>query len=282
MILIAESSSIRTEWCQVEGSIVCDHALMEGINPYFQNRREISRCVRLQLPESYFRRKYDEVIFYGAGCANPEKKNMLEASLVAQFKSPIRIESDLLGAARGLFSDEPGIACILGSGSNSCLYDGSEIVKNVKPLGYVLGDEGSSAVLGKLFISDCLKELAPLQLRNDFYHKCHVSVDDILHNVYNCPFPNRFLSMISHFLVEYKENEYVHDLIFKNYQSFFKRNIIQYDYKNYPIRVVGASAFEYSDILREVATGFGVEIDLIQKNSLKGLVKYHSKAVVLE
>lgn len=282
MILIAESSSIRTEWCQVEGSIVCDHTLMEGINPYFQNRREISRCVRLQLPESYFRRKYDEVIFYGAGCANPEKKSILEASLVAQFKSPIRIESDLLGAARGLFGDEAGIACILGSGSNSCMYDGEQIVKNVKSLGYVLGDEGSSAVLGKMFISDCLKELAPKALRDDFYQKCNVTVDDIMQNVYNCPFPNRFLTIISHFLVDYQDQDYVHNLIYKNYRSFFKRSISQYDYQNYPVRVVGSSAFQYADILNEVADSFGVKIDLIQKNSLKGLVKFHTKEVVLE
>lgn len=277
MILIADSSSTRTEWCQVEGSIVCDHSLMEGINPYFQNRREISRCVRLQLPDSYFRKKYEEVIFYGAGCANPEKKSILEASLVAQFKSPIRIESDLLGAARGLFGDESGIACILGTGSNSCMYDGHKIVKNVKPLGYILGDEGSSAVLGKMFLSDCLKGLAPSGLMADFYQKCNVTADDVMQNVYNCPFPNRFLSIISHFLVDYQREEYVYNLIYNNFKSFFDRNVIQYDYKSCPIRVTGSSAFKYAEILNDVADHYGVKIDMIQKTSLKGLVAYHTK-----
>ena len=164
MKIIADSSSTRTEWTIVDGAQVVEHAFTTGLNPYFQTRRELSHSIRLELPEAFFRRRWDHVYFYGAGCATKEKRKIMESSLVAQFRTPVTVESDLLGAARGLLVDKPGLACILGTGSNSCLYNGSEIVKNVPPLGYILGDEGSSAYLGKRFIADVLKGLAPEDL----------------------------------------------------------------------------------------------------------------------
>lgn len=139
-----------------------------GIESFFQTRREISRSVRLGLPDIFFKKKLEQVYYYGAGCTSYEKKNILGASLVAQFKTPIQVESDLLAAARGLFKCEAGIACILGTGSNSCFYDGKIVVKNVKAGGYILGDEGSGAVLGKMFLSDVLKGLAPKDVMADF------------------------------------------------------------------------------------------------------------------
>ena len=168
MILIAESSSTRTEWAVIEGGSITKRIFTEGINPFFQTRREISRCVRLNLPEDFFRRKFDKVFFYGAGCTTDEKKAIVEASLVAQFKTPIEVESDLLAAARGLFIGDPGIACILGTGSNSCFYNGTSIEKNVRSGGYILGDEGSGAALGRTFLSDVLKDLAPKHLSELF------------------------------------------------------------------------------------------------------------------
>lgn len=166
--LIAESGSTRTEWALVEDNHLVQRVFTEGLNPFFQTRREISRSVRLGLPESFFKKKLDQVYYYGAGCSSYEKKNILGASLVAQFKTPIQVESDLLAAARGLFKCEAGIACILGTGSNSCFYDGKIIVKNVKAAGYILGDEGSGAVLGKLFLADLLKGLAPKDWQMNF------------------------------------------------------------------------------------------------------------------
>lgn len=277
MKIIAESGSTRTEWCMVEGVFVIEHAFTEGLNPYFQNRREISRCIRLQLPEIFFKKKAEKVFFYGAGCSNPEKKDILAASLVAQFKTPIEVESDLLGAGRCLFGHEAGIACILGTGSNSCFYDGEKIVKNVKSLGYVLGDEGSGAVLGKMFLSDCLKNLAPADLIEFFYDRCKVTADDIMKSVYNCPTPNRFLSSFAYFLADYTDNEYVHDLIYRNFRDFFTRNLMQYDCKNYPVRFVGSIAHKYAKILNEVALEFGVTIDRIEETHILGLVEYHTE-----
>ena len=276
MKLIAESGSTRKEWALVEDNHLVQRVFTEGLNPFFQTRREISRSVRLGLPESFFKKKLDQVYYYGAGCSSYEKKNILGASLVAQFKTPIQVESDLLAAARGLFKCEAGIACILGTGSNSCFYDGKIIVKNVKAAGYILGDEGSGAVLGKLFLADLLKGLAPKELANEFHEKFRISVNDVMESVYNLPFPNRFLGTIAYFLGDYMDNEYVYNLLTNNLRSFFNRNICQYDYINYPIRFVGSLAYAYPDILQEVAQEFGVEIDVIEETPMNGLIEFHS------
>ena len=276
MKLIAESGSTRTEWALVEDNHLVQRVFTEGLNPFFQTRREISRSVRLGLPESFFKKKLDQVYYYGAGCSSYEKKNILGASLVAQFKTPIQVESDLLAAARGLFKCEAGIACILGTGSNSCFYDGKIIVKNVKAAGYILGDEGSGAVLGKLFLADLLKGLAPKELANEFHEKFRISVNDVMESVYNLPFPNRFLGTIAYFLGDYMDNEYVYNLLTNNLRSFFNRNVCQYDYINYPIRFVGSLAYAYPDILQEVAQEFGVEIDVIEETPMNGLIAFHS------
>lgn len=276
MKLIAESGSTRTEWALVEDNHLVQRVFTEGLNPFFQTRREISRSVRLGLPESFFKKKLDQVYYYGAGCSSYEKKNILGASLVAQFKTPIQVESDLLAAARGLFKCEAGIACILGTESNSCFYDGKIIVKNVKAAGYILGDEGSGAVLGKLFLADLLKGLAPKELANEFHEKFRISVNDVMESVYNLPFPNRFLGTIAYFLGDYMDNEYVYNLLTNNLRSFFNRNVCQYDYINYPIRFVGSLAYAYPDILQEVAQEFGVEIDVIEETPMNGLIEFHS------
>ncbi|MCE8702088.1 hypothetical protein K0F10_15710 [Bacteroides fragilis] len=276
MKLIAESGSTRTEWALVEDNHLVQRVFTEGLNPFFQTRREISRSVRLGLPESFFKKKLDQVYYYGAGCSSYEKKNILGASLVAQFKTPIQVESDLLAAARGLFKCESGIACILGTGSNSCFYDGKIVVKNVKAAGYILGDEGSGAVLGKLFLADLLKGLAPKELASEFHEKFRTSANDVMESVYNLPFPNRFLGTIAYFLGDYMDNEYVYNLLTNNLRSFFNRSVCQYDYMNYPIRFVGSLAYAYSDTLRKVAREFGVEIDVIEETPMNGLIEFHS------
>ncbi len=281
MILIAESGSTKTEWAIVDRDYVVGHEFTEGINPFFQSRREISHCVRLGLPDVFFKKRYDQVYFYGAGCTTDDRKEIIRASLVAQFKSPIDVESDLVAAARGLLKNKAGIACILGTGSNSCFYDGEKITQNVRSLGYILGDEGSGAVMGRIFLADCLKKLAPNEIIESFYDKFRITADNALESVYSHPFPNRFLSTISFFLNEHLDNEYVYNLIYSNLRSFFIRNIFQYDYQNYPICFVGSVAYIYAKILTEVAKEFGIEIASIVESPMSGLVEYHSKTYKL-
>jgi N-acetylglucosamine kinase-like BadF-type ATPase len=277
MKIIAESSSTRTEWSLVDGATVVEHAFTTGINPYFQSRREISHSIRLELPDKFFRHRWEHIYFYGAGCANKEKNVIVSSSLIAQFKARVTVESDLVGAARGLLIREPGLACILDNGSNSCYYDGKEIVKNVAALGYILGDEGSNSYLGKVLIADVLKEIAPSDLREKFYEKFKVTSNMLMEDIYANSLPNRALAHYSEFLAEHRDDSYVYDLVYSAFMRFFRRNIAQYDYKNNPLCFVGSAAVTYQEILQRVASDFGVEIAKIARTSMDGLVKYHAQ-----
>lgn len=274
--VIAESSSTRTEWTLVSGDEIVEQAFTTGMNPFFQTRREISHSIRLELPEVFFKRRWNHIYYYGAGCSSVEKNAIVEASLVAQFKTPVTVMSDLLGAARGLLVHDAGLACILGTGSNSCFYDGKEIVKNVRPLGFILGDEGSGSALGRLFLGDVLKNLAPKQLSEEFFDTYKVTPEDIMDSVYSNAAANRNLRAYAFFLSEHLDDDYVRVLVRNEFKRFFTRNISQYDYVNYPVSFVGTVATTFSELLLEVANEFGAQVKKIVRNSMPGLVTYHS------
>ena len=276
MKIIADSSASRTEWVLVDGNTVVEHAFTKGLNPFFQSRRDISHSIRLELSEAFLKKRWEHIYFYGAGCANTDKKKIVEASLVAQFKTPVTVESDLLGAARGLLINEPGIACILGSGSNSCYYDGKQIVKNVRSLGFVLGDEGSASHIGKRFVSDCLKDIAPEQLRNSFYEYINKTPDEIMTSIYENTLPGNMLSVYSRFLMDKLEMDYVYDIVYSSINDFFTRNVAQYNYRDLNVCFVGSNACAYSGVLNEVAKKFGINIRKILPSSVPGLVHYHA------
>ena len=274
--VIAESSSTRTEWALVQGDKIIEHAYTEGLNPFFQTRREISHIIRLGLPAEFFKRRWSHVYYYGAGCSNPEKNKIVESSLVAQFKTPVTVDSDLVGATRGLLVHEPGLACILGTGSNSCLYDGNQIIKRVRSGGYILGDEGSGAAMGRLFIGDLLKGFVPSDIRDSFVEKFNLNVDLLMDEVYNNPHANRNLRNYGVFLSEHLQNEYVYQLVFNEISRFFERTILQYDYQNYAINFVGSVACQFSEVLLSVASKYGANIKKIVRASMPGLVIYHT------
>lgn len=279
MKIIADSSTTRTEWVLVDGDRVVKRAFTSGMNPFFQTRREISHCIRLELPDSFFRRRWDHVHFYGSGCSSADKNKVMESSLVAQFKTPVTVSSDLLGAARGLLVREPGLACILGTGSNSCLYDGHEIVRNVRALGFILGDEGSNAYLGKTFIADVLKNIAPADLSEAFFEHFSVSPNSIMDEVYSAPMPSRALARYSRFLADHTDNPYVYQLVYAGFMRFFTRNIAAYDFHDRPICFVGSTCVAYRDILERAAADFGVTIAKAEKSSMPGLIEYHSTEI---
>ena len=274
--VIAESSSTRTEWALVQGDKIIEHAYTEGLNPFFQTRREISHIIRLGLPPEFFKRRWSHVYYYGAGCSNPEKNKIVESSLVAQFKTPVTVDSDLVGATRGLLVHEPGLACILGTGSNSCLYDGNQIIKHVRSGGYILGDEGSGAAMGRLFIGDLLKGFVPSDIRDSFVEKFNLNVDLLMDEVYNNPHANRNLRNYGVFLSEHLQNEYAYRLVFNEISRFFERTILQYDYQNYAINFVGSVACQFSEVLLSVASKYGANIKKIVRASMPGLVIYHT------
>ena len=279
MKLIADSSTTRTEWALVDGCDIVEHAFTSGLNPFFQTRREISHSVRLELPETFFRRRWRHVYFYGAGCSNKEKKAIIESSLVAQFKTPVTVESDLLGAARAIFGRESGIACILGTGANSGYYNGTLIKDHISPLGYILGDEGSGAVLGRHLIGDVLKHQLPRELCDRFLDEYNLDSAAILRRVYKEPMPNRFLASVTPFLLKNIEEPAIHRLVLNEFKSFFVRNVAQYDnYRNLPVGFVGSIAFHYRNVLEEAAAALDTTISIVLRTPMEGLVRYHSEA----
>lgn len=275
MKLIAESGSARTEWSLIDDKKVVEHLFTSGLNPFFQVRRDISRSIRLELPPAIFHKKIEKVYFYGAGCSSIERKLVVSAALITQFRTHTQVESDMLGAARGLLLDKPGIACILDSGSNTCFYNGKEIDYNIASGGYILGDEGSGAAIGKAFLSDVIKNLAPEELIREFLTKFCITPENILEAVYSRPMPGRFLHSVSEFLANYKNNEYVTDTITNSFRGLFKRCITHYDYTNYPLCLTGTTAKTFQTLLKNVASEYGVQISKIEDTPMKGLVQYH-------
>jgi N-acetylglucosamine kinase-like BadF-type ATPase len=237
---------------------------------------EIKELINNNLCPSLIQYSIRKIYFYGAGCAFPEKKKILKNVLLYSFpQAEVFIDSDLLAASRALFGTGRGIACILGTGSNSCFYNGKEIEKNVSPLGFILGDEGSGAVLGRKFISDCLKNQLPVSLREKFFSQYGISPSEVMDKVYKQPFPNRYLASLSPFLLENIEEGSIYQIVRESFAEFFERNIKQYSIIDEKLGFIGSVAYYFRDILKEVAEDMGYQIDKIHKSPMEGLLQFH-------
>ena len=277
MILIADSGSTKTEWSLADKGRPIRNFLTAGMNPYFQSCEEIKREVERSLLPVVRNYPIDAVWFYGAGCATTEKKHLIGEALSALKVDEVEVQSDLSGAARALCRRQPGVACILGTGSNSCLYDGEKIVANVSPLGYILGDEGSGAVLGKLLVGDCLKKQLPERLIDKFMNQYKLTASDILERVYKQPFPNRYLAGLSRFLIENIDEPAIYDLVYRSFRTFFIRNVMLYEgFEAYPVYFTGSVAFYYRQVLREAARSLSIGVQGIEQSPMRGLLMYHA------
>ena len=275
MILIADSGSTKTDWCVVENGESILRFKTRGMNPFFQTEEEIGKEIEAGLLPSLKDFEPSAIYFYGAGCAFPEKNNMIRRAVNRYLSVPVEVGSDLLAAARALCGDQPGIACIMGTGSNSCYYDGREIVKNVSPLGFILGDEGSGAVLGKLLIGDVLKDQLSPALKDQFLTQYELTPALIMDKVYRQPFPNRFLAGFSPFIREHLDEPAIWELVTRSFLAFFTRNVKQYDYFELPVHLVGSVAWYYQDILKDVAREFELRLGTIVQSPVQGLIHYH-------
>jgi len=276
MHLIADSGSTKTNWSLTDGGLVVKGINTSGINPFYQTQEEIISDLENQLIPQLDDCIIEEIHFYGAGCSFPEKKAIVGNALGKYFSDTvIEVQSDLLGAARALFQHEKGIACILGTGSNSCYYDGNEILQNVSPLGFILGDEGSGAVLGKMLIADCLKNQLPDLLREELLDKYDLTPAQILDSVYKKPFPNRFLAKFTPFILENIEEPSIFNLVYESFDSFLVRNVMQYPLDEIKVGFIGSIAYYFRDTLEIVASERGIVISEIVKSPMEGLVEYH-------
>lgn len=278
MILIADSGATKTDWMVVSGN-TNKVIKTEGINPFHQTEDYIRNIVYSSLiptmeRENICTHHITEVHFYGAGCL-PHTAMKINNILKDVFpKATIETETDLTGAARALCGKKPGIACILGTGSNSCMYDGEKITGNVSPLGYILGDEGSGAYLGKRFIADCLKQQLPEYLKTGLLNEFNLTTTDILNKVYREPQANRFLASVTTYIYKVRKDSFVKTFLNECFNDFFKRNIMSYD-TSYEVSFVGSVAWYFQEEIKEAAAQNGLKTGLFIKEPIWGLKEYH-------
>ncbi len=281
MILIADCGSTKIDWCALNNEKVEKQVFTMGMNAVMLTEEEMRQRIADQLiPElGDIASEITAVFFYGAGCISAEVCGNVARAIRANLPSAETVEvyTDLLAAARALCGREPGIACILGTGSNSCLYDGTGIASNVSPLGFILGDEGSGAVLGKLFLGDVLKKQLPAEICAAFLDEYDLDLLGIIRRVYREPQANRFLASVTPFLSKNIAVPEIHELVLNAFRAFFRRNIKQYtDYSKHPVNFIGSIAYYFADVLREAAAAEGCTVGQIVKSPMEGLIKFHA------
>ncbi len=280
MKLIADSGSTKIDWCVLDGKEMVARVFTCGMNAMMLTEEEMASTIKNELVPHLKGVTITEVYYYGAGCLGDNICNNVKNAIKSNFPTAqeIMVASDLLAAARALCGDKPGIACILGTGSNSCYYDGTRIVENISPLGYILGDEGSGAVLGKLLVGDVLKRQIPQHLVEKFMQQFELTPQLIIENVYRKPGANKFLASLSPFLAQNIEEPSIHRLVLNAFKAFFVRNVENYEgYKELPVNFVGSIACHYKDVLEEAAKALYINIGTIIKSPMEGLIKYYSR-----
>lgn len=273
--LIADSGSTKTDW--VVSPLEVIHT--QGINPIHQSPKEILAVLRNELLPYLTKETIPDVrnvCFYGSG-VRPELETMMEDILHEAFPGTERVEahSDMLGAARAVCGWNEGIAAILGTGANSCLYDGECVVANTPALGYVLGDEGSGAVLGRLFLNAVYKGTLSKEIKNSFEVSTGLTMVDIINKVYRQPLANRFLASLSEFIHGHLDDVGVRQIVIDNFRDFFQKNILPYGRRDLPVSFVGSIAWHYQRELYEAAATEGFAVGTVVKSPLDGLVTYH-------
>ena len=277
IILIADSGSTKTDWVLCNGSIIVKRIKTQGLNPTIQSSDEILAVLKAELADNIDTTAPQKIFFYGAGCAYETANNRMKQALEAIFTTKeIEIYSDLLASARALCGHEEGIACILGTGSNSCLYDGKNIIDNTPSMGYILGDEGSGAHLGRQLVSDCVKKQLPKAIREKFMQEYNLDVATILEGVYHTPLPNRWLASLTPFIQENKKNAEVHTMLKHCFTQFFQRNVMVYRRSWLPIHISGGIGMNFSEEIRETAESLGLSVGNIVESPMEGLIKFHS------
>lgn len=281
MKLIADCGSTKIDWCLLENGSVARRFNTTGINAVMLTEEEIRQRLLLELQPliDADADAISEIFFYGAGCISPDVCRNVERALRAVIPGvgQVDVRTDLLAAARALCGHVPGIACIMGTGSNSCWYDGREIRENVSPLGFILGDEGSGAVLGKLFLGDVLKNQLRPELTEEFLREYNLDRMTVIRRVYREPAANRFLASVVPFLSAHIAEPRIHRLVLDAFRAFFRRNVCQYPhYDRLPVNFVGSVAFYFQDILRDAAEQCSCTVGTVIKSPMEGLVKFHA------
>ena len=274
-ILIADSGFTKTDWRIIDESGQSNQARTAGINPYYQTEEEMQQVVQnlyFQLPDNV-----DEIYYYGTGCSSGINRQKISNILQHYYPTAnIDVNHDLLAAARSLCGAESGIACILGTGTNSCLYDGENIIANVPSLGWAVADEGGGTYLGKTLVTDYYRKDMPKHLRELFKSTFELTKDGFLTKMYQEPMPGRFLASFAKFIGANVSDPYMHQLVSAGFETFISKNVKKYErYESLPVHFTGSVAFHFSTILRSVAADQGLYVKHISEHPIAGLTLFH-------
>jgi N-acetylglucosamine kinase-like BadF-type ATPase len=275
--LIADCGSTKTEWCLLKGGKKTIFN-STGMSPYFVSDIQMEDIIRREVMPQLKKSKVDELHYYSTGCGNIENMRMVKKTLKNIFPDSIlNVETDITGAARALCRNEKGIVCILGTGSSACYYNGKRIIKNSPGLGFILGDEGSGAYLGKKVIQYYLYDTFDDDLRSRFDAKFVTNTNEILDSVYKQPFANRYLASFAIFLAENRGHYMIENIIEDGLTDFFNTHIRRFSESwKFPVHFTGGIAFGFKDICAEMCKRFNIQNGNITKNPMEGLISFHS------
>jgi len=281
MILIADGGSTKTDWRLIKEGREYKLIQTSGFNPYLVGSDEIEAILWKELQPYIDTNAVKAVYYYGAGCSTPVKNMLVESAFEKVFhNAKLYISHDLLAASHALCGNEEGIAAILGTGSNSCYYDGKEIKDGIFSLGYFFGDEGSGAYLGKQLITAYLHKELPEDIERKLMDAYPMSLESILDAVYNKPAPSRFLASFSNFINENRDHPYIYNLICDAFRAFYKYQVCCYPrHSKVPVHFVGSVAYHYQDILSKIGLEFGIKTGRFIKAPIDGLVEYHNESI---
>lgn len=278
MILIVDSGSTKTIWAFVVNNNEVLKFRTEGFNPCYMEGSDIKKMMQASLPCEEFRESISYIFFYGAGFY--EEHNVIFYNVFSFFfpNAKIYLAMDILGAARALLGTQEGFAAILGTGTNTCIYDGETIALNVDSLGFLLGDEGSGGHIGKKILIDYMRGYMPISVKKLFYDSFHLSAEELLLQLYGCKLPNKFCASFVPFLTKSDvEIDYTYNVIRGSFSSFFKNIVCKYpNYQNYKLNVVGSIGWYFVDILRDVSLEYGMELGKVVQDPISDLVIFHS------
>ena len=278
MILIADGGSTKSNWCQLDDTRNRVYFNTEGYNPDFMTTEAIAASLHHNLPDTLPREEVREVHYYGAGVSSEEKAAVISRAMKLLFPhAVVTVTEDLLAAARALLGRGPGFAAILGTGTNSCLYDGNKITYNVDSLGYFLGDEGSGSFIGKRLLRDYMRQQLPDGLQDAFRETYSMgSRNEIIDQLYNQPLPNRFLASFAKFAYDHNNVSYCREIVLQGFEAFFQNLVLHYpNYQDYSFNCIGSVGYNFRDALTQVARQHGMEVGKIIRSPIDDLVSYH-------
>lgn len=281
MLLIADSGSTKCDWMLIKENEEAHNFSTMGFNPYFHNEAVISNAIRQNADLLEFAPQVTLLFLYSAGCSSKELKLVVERALRSVFvNANIYVDHDLVGAAFATWDENPAITGILGTGSNSCYFDG-DIVKQANSglgLGYILGDQGSGSYYGKILLSSYLQNLLPDDIHNLLKDEYKLSRDVIVENVYMKPHANVYLASFMRVLSENREHPWVQETVSKGMEDFYISHVACYkNYQRVPVHFIGSIAYYFEENLRNTASRLGIRVGTIIKKPIFGLVNYHLK-----